>query len=134
MKDNETREKFVELRAQGKSFVAIAEELGVSKPTLIDWSHDMQVQIANLRALNDEAMYARFKMSKEHELQMLTKQLNTVQTEIERRGITDLPTDKLFNLLFKLSNELREQDKPVILQRNEGFSMIDLETKSKWEA
>ena len=133
MKDNETRDRFVELRAQGKSFAAIAEELNVSKPTLIEWSKDMQVQVANLRAVNEEASRERFKLSKEHQLEVLSKQFNAVQVEIEKCDLTELPIDKLYGVMFKLADELREQDKPLILQRS-GLVMDDLETKTSWEA
>ena len=33
--------KFVELRAKGMSFERIAEEIKVSKPTLIKWSEEL---------------------------------------------------------------------------------------------
>jgi orotate phosphoribosyltransferase-like protein len=36
MKDQETRGRFIELRAQGLSFDKISKELQVSKQTLID--------------------------------------------------------------------------------------------------
>jgi hypothetical protein len=39
MKDQETVQKFIELRAQGWSFVRIAAELGVAKSTLTEWSY-----------------------------------------------------------------------------------------------
>jgi hypothetical protein len=38
MKDQETVQKFIELRAQGSGFVRIAAELGVAKSTLTEWS------------------------------------------------------------------------------------------------
>lgn len=37
MKDYKTKERFIELRAQGLSFDSIARELEVSKPTLIQF-------------------------------------------------------------------------------------------------
>ncbi len=132
MKDNETRDKFVELRAQGKSFAAIADELGVSKPTLIDWSRDMQVLIANLRAVHDEALLERYRLTKERQLQALSQQLEIVETEISKRGLSDIPTDKLYNILLRLTEHAREQSTPLKLQRN-GLIMEDLETKMTWE-
>ena len=40
----ETQNRFVGLRAEGWSFDRIAQELGVSKPTLIDWSRKYQLE------------------------------------------------------------------------------------------
>jgi hypothetical protein len=36
MHDANTVQRFIELRVQGRSFARIAQELGVSKPTLMD--------------------------------------------------------------------------------------------------
>lgn len=133
MKDAATKDRFVELRAQGKSFAAIAEELSVSKPTLIEWSRDLRVQIANLRAVNDEALRERYRLTKEHQLQALSHQLEIIQTEIDKRGLTDIPTDKLYGILFKLAGELREHEKPITFQ-HVGLTMYDIEQTSTWEA
>ena len=38
MKDLETQQRFVQLRAQGLSFARIAQELDVATGTLINWS------------------------------------------------------------------------------------------------
>jgi len=38
MKDQQTKEKFIELRAKGLSFDKISRELRISKQTLINWS------------------------------------------------------------------------------------------------
>lgn len=42
MKDQETKERFIELRAKGLSFDKISKELKVSKQILIDWSRGLQ--------------------------------------------------------------------------------------------
>ena len=43
----ETKERFIELRAKGWSFDKIAKEIGKAKQTLIDWSKELQDEIAN---------------------------------------------------------------------------------------
>ena len=47
MKDAQTQQQFVLLRAEGRSFNRIAEELNVSKPTLINWSRKFQFDITD---------------------------------------------------------------------------------------
>lgn len=57
MKTAEDRERFVELRAAGLSYAKIAEALAVSKPTLVSWAKEMQVELANARAMRaDETL------------------------------------------------------------------------------
>ena len=49
MNDVETHQKFISLRARGISFQRIAEELKVSKPTLIGWSRKFQYDQRGVR-------------------------------------------------------------------------------------
>lgn len=47
MKSTDAKQKFVELRALGASYKAIAEELLVSKQTLINWSRELNDDLQN---------------------------------------------------------------------------------------
>src|SRR5688572_28652515 len=51
MYDNEIKDKFVELRAAGKSFGDISQELGVVKSTLHRWEDERADDIARLRRI-----------------------------------------------------------------------------------
>ena len=53
----QTKENFIDLRSKGWSFDKIAKELGKAKQTLIDWSKELQDEIANSKALELEALY-----------------------------------------------------------------------------
>jgi len=55
MKDQETMQKFIELRSQGWTYARLMAELNLSKPTLINWSRKFQFQIQNLRAIELDA-------------------------------------------------------------------------------
>jgi len=135
MHDAATKEKFVELRAQGKSFASIAEELGVSKTTLIDWSRQDNEQIMNLRAINNEALREKYRVAKEHQLRTLSSRLEAVEGELEKRGLTDVPTEKLFGVLFKLVEALRGEDRPLILQSTSGMELSDsFQQTNTWTA
>jgi len=63
MEDNDTKERFVERRARGWPFNKIADEIGVSKPTLINWERDLKESIDNLQAAELEAMYDKYYLS-----------------------------------------------------------------------
>lgn len=135
MKDLADKESFIELRAQGKSFVAIAEEIDVSKTTLIAWSREMHEQIHNLRAINDEALREKYHLTKKHELETLSCRLEAVEKELEGRPLADISTDKLYGVLFKLMSEIREERKPLMLQHtHDSFDFEDIVTKCAWEA
>jgi len=105
----ETKEKFIELRAKGWSFDKIAKELGKAKQTLIDWSKDLQEEIANRKALELEALYESYFLLKENRLQTLGVMLTKIKKELEKRNLSDVPTDKLLDLLLKYESQLKDE-------------------------
>ena len=105
----ETKERFIELRAKGWSFDKIAKELGKAKQTLIDWSKELQDEIANRKALELEALYESYYLLKENRLQTLGVMLTKIKKELEKRNLSDVPTDKLLDLLLKYENQLQEE-------------------------
>lgn len=109
MESLDVKEKFIELRAQGYSFDKIAKELGKAKQTLIDWSRELQEEIASRKALELEALYDQFSLMKEHRLRELGKTLARLQTEIESRDLSDVPTDKLLDLQLKYLTYAKEE-------------------------
>ena len=109
METTELKERFIELRAKGWSFDRIAKELGKAKQTLIDWSKELQDEIANLKALELEALYEKYYLLKETRLQTFGEMLTKIKTEVERRDFSDVPTDKLLELLLKYNSQVKEE-------------------------
>jgi hypothetical protein len=109
MESLEIKEKFIELRAQGYSFDKIAKELGKAKQTLVDWSRELQDEIANRKALELEALYEKFYLLKEHRLKNFGGTLSKLQKEIESRDLSDVPTDKLLDLQLKYLTFIRDE-------------------------
>ena len=104
-----TKERFIELRAKGWSFDKIAKELGKAKQTLIDWSKELQDEIANLKALELEAIYESYYLLKENRLQTFGGLLNKIKDEVLSRDLTEVPTDKLLELLLKYNAQIKEE-------------------------
>ena len=109
MESLDVKEKFIDLRAKGYSFDKIAKELGKAKQTLIDWSRELQEEIASRKALELESLYDQFSLMKEHRLRELGKTLAKIQTEIESRDLSDIPTEKLLDLQLKYLDCAREE-------------------------
>lgn len=105
----ETKERFIELRAKGSSFDKIAKELGKAKQTLIDWSKELQDEIANRKALELEALYETYYLQRENRLQTFGAMLSKIKKEVESRDLSDIPTDKLLDLLLKYNAQVKEE-------------------------
>lgn len=117
----EQMQQFIELRANNETYAAIAKKLGVSKTTLINWAKDCELEIQNRRAVTLEALNEQYKVGQQHRLQMWSEQLEAVRAELKERGLKDVPTVRLIEMLDTLSEKLKAEaydwkfkSKPVI--------------------
>jgi transposase len=133
MKDQETRERFVELRARGLSFDKISKELKVSKQTLIDWSRGLQEEIGNLKAIELEALQEKYFLTKEKRIELFGEKLRAIKEELDKRDLKDVATDKLIELLLKYHRILKEESIPLELMREEEPGPIDFTEKRTWQ-
>jgi transposase len=109
MKDQQTQQQFIQLRAAGRSFASIAQELDVSKPTLIAWSRKFRFEIQNLRAIESEALAEEFLATREDRARNLSDQLRSVESELAARNLADLSTQRLFAMAESLRRQLRSE-------------------------
>lgn len=110
MKGLETKKKFIELRAKGVSFDKIAKELSISKQTLIKWSKEMEIEISNLKAIELEVLQEQYYIAKEQRIKLFGKHMEAIVAELSKRNLSDIPTDKLLELMIKLSNSLKNEE------------------------
>ncbi len=112
METLDIKERFIELRAKGWSFDKIAKELGKAKQTLIDWSKDLQDEIANRKATELEALYETYYLLKEAKIKKYGAILSKITNELERRDFNNVPTGRLLELYLlyfeRLSQEVVE--------------------------
>lgn len=109
MKPQSVKETFIELRAKGFSFHNIAKELKISKQTLIDWSKELQEEIANRKAIELEVLYENYFLLKEYRLKNFGSLLNKIEQELQKRDFSDVATDKLLELFLKYNTQLKEE-------------------------
>ena len=102
MKTIDIKQRFIELRAQGWSFDKIAKELKVSKVALVDWAKEFEEEIANLKAVELEALYEKYYLLKQERIKTFGELLLKLRKEIDKRDLKDLSTDKLIDLYNKM--------------------------------
>ena len=93
----EQKAQFVELRAKGFSYAAIAKKLKVAKATLANWNAELEAEIASLKAMEIEALYEEYGLLKESRIKLLGEQLKAIQAEISKRDFKELGLDKLLD-------------------------------------
>lgn len=105
----ELKLEFIQLRAKGYSFSKIAKKLKVSKTTLANWNQELEQEIASAKAMELEALFESFYLLKEGRVKLLGGLVKKLQKEAESRDLSDLPTDKLLDLLLKYHAALKEE-------------------------
>ena len=115
MKDQETVQKFIELRAQGWSFARIAAELGVAKSTLTEWSRKFRFEIHNRRAVELDDLQDRVLGTVQSRVAALADKLGKVENELRQRGLAEVSTSQLYSLAASLRRQIERETGPIRL-------------------
>jgi DNA-binding XRE family transcriptional regulator len=134
MKDQPTKERFIELRANGWSFDRIAKELKVSKQTLVAWSKELTLEIANLRAIELEALQEKYFLLKGKRIELFGEKLKTIREELDKRNLKDVPTEKLFDLLLKCFAVLEREAVETVFQEETDNPLPSFTEVKSWKA
>jgi len=129
----DTRQKFVELRARGFSYDKIAKQIGISKPTLINWSKQLSIDIQNMRKVEEEATLQQYAAGKKHGLELLDQQLKAVRKELSTRDYSDYKTNELLELAISLQSKLTNSVGSMVFIE-EGDGLIQLNQTKSWVA
>ena len=129
------KQQFIELRAKGYSYQKIADELAISKPTLIDWSKDEQTSkdIHNQRTLYLDELQEKYAMTKRHRIAMFGEVLSRAKAELDKRDLSEMSTDKLITMVIKLSDTLRQDETELELHGDTELPMFGLGEMTKWK-
>jgi hypothetical protein len=93
------------LRAKGHSIRKIAKKLHLSPQTLSNWASELEGEIARLKAIELEALFEKYHLVKEHKVKIIGDHIKKIQDELKKRDFTDVPTEKLIDLYYRLINK-----------------------------
>ena len=109
MKEQETIDKFLQLRAEGKSFDKIVKLLNVSKTTLIKWGNNYLGEIAKLKEIRYEQILEKYKLTQEDRLIRLAKELNLAWESFEQKDYESLTKREIMQIIMRLEENLRKE-------------------------
>ena len=133
MKDESVKNRFIELRAMGWSFQRIGEELKTSKPTLIAWSRELEIEISNLKAIELEALKEKYYVSRIKRIELLGEVLDGMKAELAKRDLSRVPAEKLFGLVLKYVAVIKQDDTEVVFRLREDSAMAVIRNLEKTE-
>jgi len=108
MKEVETKHQFVELRAQGKSLRIASDELKIGLQTAVRWERELKEQIANLKAIEIDALLERHQLTVQAQIERYGFELARVTEELKKRDLSDVQTPKLYDIMVKLHARVEE--------------------------
>jgi hypothetical protein len=109
VKDQETQQRFIIMRSQGMTFARIAEELNISRGTLVNWSRKFIHEIQNLRVIELEALQEQLIATREKRVRHLGGFLSRVEEEINKRNFSEVSTCRLFGLAESLRHQIKNE-------------------------
>ena len=119
VKSIEEQARFIELRGKGMSFQKIAEEMGVSKPTLIKWNGELLEQVKEAQYMEFENLVEQYGLFRKERFEVYCKALNTALKEFQERAekgdLKNVPTDKLLNILEQLEKRVEKDTSKELL-------------------
>ena len=105
--------KFVELRARGYSYDKIAEETGISKPTLLKWSTDYSRELKEAEHFEMNSLLSQYGVMRQSRVQvfssMLGKALQELNKRAEENDYSEVPTDKLLKITLELERRVERE-------------------------
>ena len=100
MKPQELKQEYIRLRAEGKSYSFIADELHISKSTCTQWEVQLSEEIAKLK---------KEKLKKEARIKQLGDTLEKVNNALENIDFTNVAPEKLLDYKLKYTEALQKE-------------------------
>lgn len=95
MHSQDTIEQCLKLRAEGRSYRRIAEQLNVSVPTVEKWIKAHQAQLNQMRADRLEALHEQYLGNYEDKLSDMAGEVAAINAELKLRDLACVSTEFL---------------------------------------
>ena len=125
---NDKQNRFLTLRAEGKTYDAIAKELQTSKPTLMQWSKLFENEIKDLQFDTFVTIKESHAWSSRQKYETMIKQLGKIddailEADLSQSNIKDLFTVKT-NLLMQLETMEKKISADTKLNQTDDFGNV----------
>lgn len=128
MKPAELKREYVRLRAEGKSYSVIAEQLHISKGTCTKWEKELKAQIDELKRAELAELCESYGMTKEARIRRLGDTLEKIEDAIAKADFATVDPAKLLDFKLKYTEALKGEyvgTKPAIeLDSVDGKSIV----------
>ncbi len=109
MIDDITKQKFITLRAENKSYTQIMEALQICKSSCIKLNAELRAEIAAQRADQLQDLYDQYQMTKEARIKKLGSTLQQIDAALEEINFAGIAPDKLLDYKLKYERALKDE-------------------------
>lgn len=102
MYDAKVRNKFIELKGEGKSLDEISWILGVSKRSLNNWNQKYENEIELAEDLKLEELAQKLRITKGQRLRIFTRDIKSIDKELSGRSLKDISAKHLIDMKIKM--------------------------------
>lgn len=113
MRPAEDKVKYIQLRAEGKSYRAISKEIGVCKDTCQRWEADLKAEIAERKAEQLEELYESYHMTRQARITQLGEAVKKIDGAIDTVGFDEASPERLLDLKLKYLVALKDEYLPT---------------------
>ena len=106
---NDEKEKFVNLRGQGKSFAEIADILDVARSTLFNWQADLTNELREQRFVEYDSLCRQNHLTRKELLKRNIDLLKRIDSEIDSSESAKANMKELFNLRDSLLSKILKE-------------------------
>ena len=107
MKPAELKKEYIRLRAEGKSYSVIAEQLHISKSTCTKWEKDLAEQIDELKRAELTELCESYGMTKEARIKKLWDTLEKINEALAKTDFSTVDPAKLLDFKLKYTEALK---------------------------
>ena len=118
--------QFIQLRSQGRSYIAIAAEMHISKGKALEMGKRLQMEVGLETALVRQLILERYKVASANRATAFAEVLGAALNELHRRlqgegaGLAQLKIGELVNLATFLEKRMQAEELPALVSQGWG--------------
>lgn len=127
--------QFIQLRSQGRSFIAIAAEMHISKGKALEMGKRLHLEVGLETALLRQLILERYKVASANRATAFAEVLGAALNELHRRlqgegaGLAQLKIGELVNLAAALEKRMQAEEIPAKVAQGWGEDLAGFENQ-----
>lgn len=109
MKPQELKHEYIRLRAEGRAYSYIADNLHISKSTCTKWEKELEAEIAQIKREELNTLYDTYHMRKEDRIKKIGDTLEKVEKALETTDLQEVAPEKLLDFKLKYTEALQKE-------------------------